>query len=94
MTAQITWNVIGIICDPQLEGFDDVITRVQYRCSAEEIVNDEWKYAEKEDWVDLNFNPTQPFIKRTDVTEQIILDWIWNGYINKDEIELQVISQL
>lgn len=95
MENQITWNAIGVMCEQTLDGYEDVITRVQWRCSAVSV-NDGviTKYAQEEGWVDLAFDPSQPYIERSDVSEDMIIEWLWNGYIDRAAIEAEVLSKL
>lgn len=95
MENQITWNAIGVLCEQTLDGYKDVITRVQWRCSAVAVSNDVvTKYAQEEGWVDLAFDPSKPYIERSDVSESMIIEWLWDGYIDRSAIETEVLQLL
>jgi hypothetical protein len=82
-----TWKINNLSCYEELNGQTNVVFKVEWCCLAEEQVNDN-SYSTQ--WLDktfLNVELTDQFTPYQQLTEQQILEWIWQTDVDKTNIE-------
>jgi len=83
MNIKYDWVVESLTCFPQEDGKTDVVFLVGWRCSA----TDGTYSSSLPGSVNVIFTPGQPFTPYADLTQDQVLNWIWDGRINKTDIE-------
>lgn len=76
--------------DQDLDGFIDVVVWVQWQCQGTEVTELAGYSAEIEGALTFTLDPSQPFIPMYELTDEIVLTWVWDSGVNKSEIEAQV----
>lgn len=80
--------------DQNLDGFIDAVVWVQWQCQGTEI--DETidppfiGSAEVEGEINLQLDPSQPYIPMSDLTDEIVMGWVWDNGVNQLEVEAEV----
>lgn len=93
-----TWTPIGMRADQNLDGFIDAVVWVQWQCQGVEI--DETidtpfiGSAEIEGEVTLQLDPSQPYIPMSDLTDEIVMGWVWDSGVNKATVEAELQAQI
>lgn len=90
MAVTITWSVPSCAYYPEYANEADVIFVVNWQCSGTDGTNS----YEIHGSCPVSYYANTPFIPYSQVTQQMMLDWIWSGGINKDANELYVIEHL
>lgn len=99
MATTFTWRILGIKANPDIDGYVDVVTWVQWQCYGTEIDGDPENptfvgYAEDEGSLDMQFNPDQQFIPMYELTDEIVLNWVWASGVNKELVEADVQAKI
>lgn len=95
MATTFTWRPIGLKADQDLDGFVDAVTWVQWQCYGFEIDGDPedptWVgSAETEGDMNLTLDPEQPYIPMNELTDEIVLGWVWANGVDKIAVEAKV----
>lgn len=90
-----TWRPIGMKADQDYDGLVDAVVWVQWQCYGLEIAETGQPYsAEVEGEVTLTPNPDQPYIPMYELTDEIVMGWVWNSGVNKLEVEAEVQAKI
>ena len=90
MTTEFIWRPIGMRADQDLDGLVDAVVWVQWQCYGLEYVGEQPYSAEVEGEVTLAPNPDQSFVPMYELTDEIVMNWVWAGGVNQTEVEAQV----
>lgn len=91
MAATFTWTILGVKCISLYDGYADVIDQSQWGCFGIEYGADGTPYeADVTGWSNFTYTPGTPYTPRNEVTEQQILQWCWDGGVDKVAVEAQV----
>lgn len=95
MAATFTWTILGVKCISSYDGYSDVISEAQWGCFGQELgSNDVWYSAEQSDWASFTYIPGEPYTPRNEVTEEQILQWCWDGGVDKLAVEAEVQAEI
>ena len=86
----IEWEITKLECLPEAFNEKEFIVNAYYKCT----VSKQEYTAEISSHVSFDIKKSETFINLKDLTEEIILGWIWNGFINKDYVELNLEHQI
>lgn len=95
METTFKWYIIGLICEQGLNGYIDVVTWVQWRCTCTQIEGDledpvnVW-YADKDGSLDIPFIPSNEYMPRNELTDEIVLSWVYANGVDKAAVEAEV----
>jgi hypothetical protein len=85
-----TWRPIGMKADQDLDGLVDAVVWVQWQCNGLEFVGEQPYSAGVEGELTLAPDPSQPFIPMYQLTDEIVMNWVFDNGVNKLEVESQV----
>ena len=89
ITTSISWDVERMDCYPTYESQTDVVFIVHWRCTA---VKDQYT-ATAYGTVNCTYTAGSPFTPYAQLTEQQVLDWVWEN-VNKDETEAALVQNI
>lgn len=89
MATTFTWTVTRMTVYEQLDTFPNFVNKVYYSCTAEDngvskTITGICELTEKD----------EPYILYKDLTEGIVLDWIWNHGVDKAAVESELDSAI
>lgn len=85
----ITWKVEQMIVKPQEGSYTDCVVTAAWRCTA---VDGDYSAS---NYGSMGFaSPSDVFVAYPDLTEDIVLGWIWANGVDKDEVEANVAREL
>lgn len=90
MAATFTWRVLGVKCISSYDGYADVINEAQWGCFGLEIDTDNVYEADQTGWSSFTLVPGEPYTPRNQVTEEQILQWCWDGGVDKLAVEAEI----
>lgn len=80
--------------DTDLDGFVDVVVWVQWQCYGVEFDDTTDPpfsgSAEVQGEIYLQLDPTQPYIPMADLTDEIVMSWVYGSGVNKLAVEAEV----
>lgn len=90
-----TWKIEKLDCYAQKNGLEKVVKNIHWRCMAQAFDDQNQPIAIEDDIVIADFYGSNviPFIESSEfisynnLTQQIVLNWLWDNGINKTEIE-------
>ena len=90
-----TWRILGMQANPDIDGYVDVVTWVEWECSGTEIDGDPEDpafvgYAETSGAVDIPFEPSDQFMPMSELTDEIVLSWVYANGVDKVAVEAEV----
>lgn len=89
MATQYTWTITNMFCYPIQDGYSDVVFSVSSVCTGIDIV-DGISY---ENFIlsstQVKLNPDDPYIPYADLTQEIVLNWVWEN-LDKLAVEEKV----
>ena len=92
MATQITWVIEGMQCKPQEGDLTDVVITAFWRCNGVDESNPSFTGTV---YGSCGFTaPGDPFTPYADLTEQQVLQWCWDGGVNKAAAEACVDEQI
>lgn len=92
MATQITWVIEGMQCKPQEGNYTDVVITAFWRCNGVDESNPSFTSSI---YGSCSFTaPGDPFTPYADLTEQQVLQWCWDGGVNKAAAEACVEEQI
>lgn len=95
MAATFRWTILGVKCIPSYDGYADVIDQAQWACFGQEYGSDDvWYGAEQSGWSSFIYTPGEPYTPRNEVTEEQILQWCWDGGVDKLAIEAEIQAEI
>ena len=92
MSATITWKIEALDCRAAVGELQNVVSTIHWRANAQDdatgIIATIYSTA------GVTFDPEAAFVDFTSLTEQQVLDWLWNSGVDKDQTEQNLQSQL
>ena len=89
MTVTITWVIDSMNTATSLDGHDNVVVSANWRCNG---VDGEFSAS---NYGSVNFAaPGNPFTQYDDLTEEEVLQWVWDSGVTKSIIEASVTAQV
>ena len=89
MATTFTWTVTQMDCYPQAEGQTDVVFVVHWTCSGTDGTYNGSVYSTCSVPA-----PTGTFVPYADLTQDIVLGWIWAGGVDQASAEAAVQTQI
>jgi hypothetical protein len=89
MTTQITWTVTSLDCYPQENGNADVVFCVHWTCSGTDGTYNASIYST----CNIPYTGTS-FTPYEDLTQQQVLDWVWDNGVDQAVTEAAVQQQI
>lgn len=91
----IKWKVLSVYCTTWEDGAIDFVSRVYWGCFASDV-NTEGDEINAEDRGAIDFIPIEgrPVLPRSDVTDEMMLEWCWANGCDKAAVEADVIAKL
>lgn len=90
MAITYTWTVSQMDAYPQADGEQDVVFTVHWNLIAVDAAYQGYVYGSQK----VSVNPDEPFTPYADLTEEQVLNWIWDSGVNKSEQEALVATQI
>lgn len=92
MTATFNWQILNIECYPQFEEQTNVVTKIYWKCTGTEVINDVTYTEYLERNTELKpYAKGDAFIPYDQLTEAQVLNWVWND--NNQTINHQVVTR-
>jgi len=85
-----TWTVTQLDCYPQAEGQTDVVFTVHWTCSGTDGTYNGSVYST----CSVTYVAGTPYTPFADLTQDIVLGWIWAGGVDKASAEAAVQTQI
>lgn len=89
MATQYTWTITNMFCYPIQDGYSDVVFSVVSQCTGIDIVNDIPYGSFISLTTPVKLNPDDPYIPYADLTQEIVLNWVWEN-LDKLAVEEKV----
>ena len=89
MATQYTWTIRSMFCYPKQDGYSDVVFSVNSLCTGIDIVDNIPYESSMILTTPVKLNPDEPYIPYADLTQDIVLNWVW-GSIDKLDVEANV----
>jgi len=90
MATTITWNISQMDCYPEVDGEQDVVFTVHWQCNGTDGTHNASVYSTQA----VTVNPDEPYTPYEDLTQEQVLNWIWEGGVDKDATEAAVEQQI
>lgn len=82
MSVELLWHIEWMECKPQQDNYTNVVVTVAWRCNGKEGDYTATRYGT------CGFSGIgETFTPYEELTKQQVLDWCWNGNLNKQDIE-------
>jgi hypothetical protein len=94
MAATINWVIEWMQCYPQAEGQTDVVFQVGWRCNGVQVDGDKTYSGTVYSTQGVTYVAGSPYTAYQDLTEQQVLQWIWDAGVDKDSAEAAVTQQI
>lgn len=86
MAAIITWSVTQMDCYPEVDNETDVVFNVHWTCAGTDGTYSDSVYNTQT----VTVNPDEPYTPYADLTQDQVLNWVWEAGVNKDVTEAAV----
>ena len=86
MTTTFTWTVTQMDAYPQFDGDTDVVFNVHWTCAGTDGTYSASVYNTQA----VTVNPDEPYTPYADLTQDQVLNWVWEAGVNKDVTEAAV----
>ena len=90
MATTFNWTVTAMDCYPQAEGHTDVVFQVGWRCNGTDGTFNGTVYSTQS----VTYKAGAPYTPYDDLTEDQVLDWIWEAGVDKAATEAAVAQQI
>ena len=91
---ETNWIIERLDCYPEFEQEQDVVCTVYWRANAQETVEEKDFYATCYGSVGVTLSPESPFVPYAELTQDQVLQWVYESGINKDATEEALQSQI
>ena len=92
MSSTITWKIDALDCRAAVGELQNVVSTIHWRANAQDDATG--ITASIYSTAGVTFDPEAAFVDFTSLTEQQVLDWLWNSGVDKDQTEQNLQSQL
>lgn len=99
MTITYNWKILQMTTNPSLNGLQNVVTSVVWSAEAEntddsnpELLN--VVTAALGGTVKFTNSNSTNFIEYQNLTEQDVLEWIWDKDVNKESVEIELMKKV
>jgi hypothetical protein len=92
-TATISWSVTALDCYPLAQGQQDVVMTVHWTCSGTQIEENKTYSASVYSTCQVEFSGGT-YTPYEDLTQEQVLEWIWNSGVDQDVTEAAVQQQI
>lgn len=93
MTATITWVIEQMDCKPQEGSLTDVVINAHWRCNGTQDANGNTYNGTVYGTCGFS-QPGDPFTPYADLTQEQVLNWCWEGGVDKAATEASVQGQI
>ena len=90
MPATFVWTVSQLDCIPDVDGKQDYVVTAHWQCVGTEVWGGKTYTAQIYGTSSFQVLPGPDFIPYADLTQDIVLGWVWNSGISKDGTEASV----
>lgn len=90
MAISYTWTVQNMSSQVQLDGYTDVVVQVAWTCSG----TDGTYYANIPGLTRVTFGGGPDFTPYTDLTEEEVLNWVWNSGVDQSSVQAEIDTQI
>ena len=91
---ETNWIIERLDCYPEFEQEQDVVCTVYWRANATEPADPQPFYATCYGSMAVTLSPESPFIPYSELTQDQVLQWVWDGGIDKDATEAALQAQI
>jgi hypothetical protein len=90
MATVFNWEISQLNCYPQADGQTDVVFTVHWTCSGTDGTYNGSVYST----CSVTYEAGTPYTPYADLTQDIVLGWIWASGVDKDSTEAAVQTQI
>lgn len=90
MTTEYVWTVTAMTCFPSYEGESDVVFQVNWNCTGTAYVGGEPVVESLNSITNVSPTQGQPFIPYDQLTQEQVLQWVWDTGPSQAETEANV----
>ena len=99
MTITYNWKILEMTTNPSIDGLMNVVTSTTWSAEVENTDNSNSEMVNiitcaTGGKVSFNKPNSNDFIEYTNLTEQEVLNWIWNNGVNKELIEKELLNKI
>lgn len=94
MSATFVWNISQLDCIPDVEGKIDYVVTAHWQCNGSEESGGTVYTAQVYGTSSFEVLPGPDFIPYDQLTQEIVLNWIWNSGVSKEATEANVQQQI
>lgn len=92
MSATITWKIEALDCQAAVGDLQNVVSTIHWRANAQD--SETAIAATIYSTAGVTLDSEAEFVDFTSLTEQQVLDWLWNSGVDKEQIEQSLQTQL
>jgi hypothetical protein len=90
MSATFVWTISQLDCIPDVDGKQDYVVTAHWQCNGSEVSGDKTYTAQIYGTSSFQVDPGPNYIPYEDLTQDIVLGWVWASGISKDGTEASV----
>lgn len=94
MSANFVWIIEWMKNYPEYENLQNVVYEIGWRCNASEAFDGKDYGATRYGSVQIAYNQNGTFVAYEDLTEEIVLGWLYENGVNKQESEQALQDQI
>ena len=94
MSATFVWNISQLDCIPDVQGKIDYVVTAHWQCNGSEESGGTVYTAQVYGTSSFDVLPGPDFITYDELTQEIVLNWIWNSGVSKEATEANVQQQI
>ena len=87
MSATFVWNISQLDCMPDVQGKIDYVVTAHWQCNGSEESGGTVYTAQVYGTSSFEVLPGPDFIPYDELTQEIVLNWIWNSGVSKEATE-------
>ena len=94
MSISYLWNISQLDCYPEYQGEPDVVFVCHWTLTGTEIQGEKTYTGSVYGSVGVTLDPEAPFIPYDQLTQDQVLNWVWEGGVDKAASEANVAQQI
>jgi len=94
MPATFNWNISQLDCIPDVDGKQDYVVTAHWQCNGSEESGGQTYTSQIYGTSSFQVDPGPDYIPYDQLTQEIVLNWVWASGIDKDATEAAVQKQI
>jgi hypothetical protein len=94
MSVNFNWAITELQCYPEFAGQTNVVYIAHWRCIGTEEANGQTYTGSVQSTREINYHDSGSYTSYEDLTEELVLSWIWDNGVNKAAVEAAITQDL